>query len=48
MAGLVVDTETSWPRFGRSAELARALNVPCLLLDDLLGAPLPDRWQQAV
>src|SRR5437763_1611973 len=37
---LVVDTETGWPRFGRAAELARALGAPCLAVEDVLGRPL--------
>lgn len=36
---LVVDTETGWPRFGRAAELARALEAQCLSLEQVIGRP---------
>ena len=45
---LVVDTETGWPRLGRAAELAQALEAPCLPLEDVLGRPLPDHGRQAI
>jgi magnesium chelatase subunit D len=45
---LVVDTETGWPRFGRTGRLAQALAAPCLSLQELLGRPLPDSWRPAV
>lgn len=47
-AMLVVDTETSWPRFGRAHDLAIALGADCLALEEVLGRPLPDPWRQAI
>jgi magnesium chelatase subunit D len=45
---LVVDTETGWPRLGRTVELAHALAASYQGLDDVLGRPLPDPWRRAV
>jgi magnesium chelatase subunit D len=39
---LVVDTETGWLRFGKAAELARALGARCLSVEEVLGPPLND------
>jgi magnesium chelatase subunit D len=40
---LVVDTETSWPRFGRAAELARVFGEPSLSVEEVLAAPRVSR-----
>jgi magnesium chelatase subunit D len=45
---LVIDTETGWPRFGRAADLAPAMNARCLPLKDVLGRPIQERWPLAV
>jgi magnesium chelatase subunit D len=41
---LVVDTETGWPRFGKAAELARALDAACLGVEEVLGPPVRDPY----
>ncbi len=45
---LVIDTETGWPRYGKAAELARALGAECRSIEDVLGRPLADPWRRAV
>jgi magnesium chelatase subunit D len=44
---LVIDTETGWPRLGRAAELADALDADWVSLEDVLGPPLPCRREIA-
>jgi magnesium chelatase subunit D len=39
---LVVDTEIGWLRFGKAADLARALSAVCLSIEEVLGRPIPD------
>jgi magnesium chelatase subunit D len=45
---IVIDTETAWPRFGRAAELAAAMNARCVRLEDVLGRPISERRREAV
>jgi magnesium chelatase subunit D len=45
---VVIDTETGWPRFGRAAELARAMGALCIPLNEVLGRKLPERRGVAV
>jgi magnesium chelatase subunit D len=45
---LLVDTQTGWPRLGRTQQLARALAASYLALQDVLGRPLPDPGRRAV
>jgi magnesium chelatase subunit D len=45
--GLVVDTETGWPRFGRAPRLAEVLQVACLPIEAVLGRPLSYRLPAA-
>jgi magnesium chelatase subunit D len=42
---LVVDTETGWLRFGKAAEVARALNAACLPIEEVLGRPISDYFR---
>ena len=46
--GMVIDTETAWPRFGRAAELAAAMNTGCIRLEDVLGRPVSAGRREAV
>jgi len=33
----VIDTEMGWPRLGRAAELAQAMDAACIPLKEVLG-----------
>jgi len=46
--GVVIDTETGWPRFGRAAEMAAAMNARCIRLEDVLGQPMLEPRREAV
>jgi magnesium chelatase subunit D len=48
LKSLVINTETGWPRFHRSMELAQVMGASCVPLDEVLGRPLSQRHRMAV